>query len=271
MLDVGCSRKFQRAEAVLGAPRMTRFHVAALLAVASGGLSLIFGKPTLFAIAVIVFAIVAGLGVAFPQLSFFGPYICKGNATQKRVALTFDDGPDARSTPALLDLLREAGVSATFFCVGDRVSAHRELATRIVSEGHLLENHSFAHSNATNFFGLGRLRDELQRTQDAVKEATGRTPTLFRPPMGLSNPNTFRAARAVGLKVIGWSVRSLDTMTPDSERVAQRVMGRLSPGGIILLHDGNIPAKRLVMTVRLLLSNLKQSGYEVVRLDKLLE
>jgi peptidoglycan/xylan/chitin deacetylase (PgdA/CDA1 family) len=271
MLDVGCSGKFQRADAVPGAPLMTRFHVAALIAIACGGLAFVFGQVVLFVVMVIAFAIVAGLGVAFPQLKFFGPFICKGKTTQKRVALTFDDGPDTRSTPALLDLLREFGVSTTFFCVGERVRANRDLAARIVREGHLLENHSYAHSNLTNFFGLARLCDELQRTQDAVKDATDNTPTLFRPPMGLSNPNTFRAARAVGLKVIGWSVRSLDTMTPDSERVVQRVLRRVSPGDIILLHDGDIPAERLVMTVKLLLNNLKQSGYEVVRLDKLLE
>ena len=250
---------------------MTRFHIAALLTLVFGGLALVFGKPVLFAVVLIAFAFLMGFGIAFPQLRFFGPFICNGKSTQKHVALTFDDGPDARSTPALLDSLREAGVSAAFFCVGERVSANRELAARIVKEGHLLENHSYVHSNATNFFGLTRLRGELERTQAVAKDATGKSPTLFRPPMGLSNPNTFRAARAVGLKVIGWSVRSLDTMTPDSERVVQRVMSRITPGGIILLHDGNVPADCLVMTVKLLLSNLKQNGYEVVRLDKLLE
>jgi peptidoglycan/xylan/chitin deacetylase (PgdA/CDA1 family) len=250
---------------------MTRFHIAVMLTLVLGGLALAFSKPVLFAVALIAFAIIVGFGVAFPQLRFFGPFICTGKMTQKHVALTFDDGPDARSTPALLESLREAGVSAAFFCVGERVNANRDLAARIVREGHLLENHSYAHSNATNFFGLTRLCGELERTQTVVKEATGKSPTLFRPPMGLSNPNVFRAARAVGLRVIGWSVRSLDTMTADPESVVKRVMSRISPGGIILLHDGNIPAERLVMTVKLLLSNLKQSGYEVVRLDKLLE
>src|SRR5262249_40174528 len=154
---------------------------------------------------------VIGLGVAFPQLSLFGRFICRGNGALRRVALTFDDGPDAQSTPALLDLLRTERLQAAFFCVGRRVETERELAARIVRDGHLLENHSFAHSNLTNFFSVGRLRTELEQTQAAVQQATGLAPKLFRPPMGLSNPRVFRAARLLGLKVIGWSARGLDT------------------------------------------------------------
>jgi peptidoglycan/xylan/chitin deacetylase (PgdA/CDA1 family) len=111
----------------------------------------------------------------------------------------------------------------------------------------------------------------LQRTQSAVQEASGTAPRLFRPPMGLSNPRTFRAAQAVGLKVIGWSARGLDTQCVDPERVARRILRRVRPGGIILLHDGNIPAERVVATVKLLLAGLRERGYEVVRLDQLLK
>lgn len=261
----------QQALPETDAPAMTRFHLIALVALVLASAALAFGKIVLLVAIVVALVVVMGLGVAFPQLSLFGLFICRGKTGQRRVALTFDDGPDARSTPALLDLLRDAGVPVAFFCVGERVAANRELAARMVREGHLLENHSYCHSNATNFYGAARLRSELEKTQAVVREAAGVAPTLFRPPMGLSNPNVFRAARAAGLKVIGWSVRSLDTIIPDSERVVRRVLRGLRPGGIILLHDGNIPAERLVLTVRLLLARLKAEGYEVVRLDKLLE
>jgi peptidoglycan/xylan/chitin deacetylase (PgdA/CDA1 family) len=155
--------------------------------------------------------------------------------------------------------------------VGRRVDAERELAARIVREGHLLENHSFAHSNFTNFFSVARLQSELEQTQNAVRTATGVAPKLFRPPMGLSNPRVFDAARSLGLKVIGWSARGLDTQTDDPERVVARIERRLGPGAIILLHDGNIPAERLVLTVKLLLAKLRQRGYQVVRLDRMLK
>jgi len=211
-----------------------------------------------------------GLGVAFPQLSFFGNFICRGSRDRKRVALTFDDGPDERSTPALLELLQQRGVQAAFFGVGKRVTEHPEIAARIVREGHLLENHSFAHSNATNFFSVPRLRTELKEAQEAIRQATGIVPTCFRPPMGLSNPRIFRAAREAGLKVIGWSARGLDTKLTDSDKVVSRICRRLEPGAIILLHDGNIPADRLVTTVKTLLDRLRSLDYEVVRLDHLL-
>jgi peptidoglycan/xylan/chitin deacetylase (PgdA/CDA1 family) len=211
-----------------------------------------------------------GLGVAFPQLGLFGPFVCRGSGQAKCVALTFDDGPDERSTPALLELLRIRGVRAAFFGVGKRVAAHPDIAMQIVREGHLLENHSYAHSNATNFFSVPRLRTELSQAQEAIRQATGVAPTCFRPPMGLSNPRIFRAAREAGLKVIGWSARGLDTRITNPEEVVSRICRRLKPGAIILLHDGNIPADRLVTTVKTLLDRLRALDYEIVRLDHLL-
>jgi len=211
-----------------------------------------------------------GFGVAIPQLRFFGPFVCRGSRDHKRVALTFDDGPDERSTPALLELLRERGVQATFFGVGKRVSAHPDIAARIVRAGHLLENHSYAHSNATNFFSVPRLRAELNQAQEAIRQATGIAPVFFRPPMGLSNPRVFRAAREAGLKVIGWSARGLDTKLTDAGQVVSRISRRIEPGAIILLHDGGIPADRLIATVKTLLDRLRTLDYEVVRLDHLL-
>jgi peptidoglycan/xylan/chitin deacetylase (PgdA/CDA1 family) len=169
-----------------------------------------------------------------------------------------------------LELLREADVKAAFFCIGNRLAAHPGLAAQIVSEGHLVENHSYTHSNATNVFTVRRLRAELADTQAAIEQATGVVAHCFRPPMGLSNPRIFRVARALGLKVVGWSARGLDTRVTDPEKIVRRIARKLKPGGIILLHDGNIPAERLVATVKLLLGRLRLLGYEVVRLDRIL-
>jgi peptidoglycan/xylan/chitin deacetylase (PgdA/CDA1 family) len=187
------------------------------------------------------------------------------------VALTFDDGPDANSTPQLLDLLKEEKIEAAFFCIGKKVAANPELAARIVHEGHLVQNHSYAHSLFTNFFSVARLRTELSQTQAAIQNATGMVPQFFRPPMGLSNPRTFRSAKSLDLKVVGWTIRSLDTISTDPEKITARIARRLEPGAIILLHDGNIPAARLLPTVKLLLATLRERGYAVVRLDKMLK
>ncbi len=249
---------------------MSRYRICAIAAALLCALAVALGKPSICWVIIAGLTIVVGLGVAFPQMSFFGPFICRGQNARRQIALTFDDGPDARSTPALLDLLRHEAVPAAFFCIGKRVTAERELTARISREGHLLGNHTFNHSNLTNFFGPGRLRNELQTTQAAVAAAAGTAPDCFRPPMGLSNPFTFYVAKKLGLKVVGWTIRSLDTRITEPERVVQRVVARLAPGAIILLHDGNIPAERLVQTVKSLLAKLREQGYEVVRLDKLL-
>lgn len=250
---------------------MTRFHISALVAAMLLALALVIAKWWLFYFAVAGFLIVMGLGVAIPQLRFFGPYLCRGDVTKRQVALTFDDGPDPHSTPALLKVLREHEVEAAFFVIGKKVEAEPKLANDILRGGHLLENHSHEHSNATNFYPAARLTAELSRAQQAIEKHTGTTPRFFRPPIGLSNPNTFRVAQALHLKVIGWDIRSLDTRIADPEKIVRRIERGLRPGAIILLHDGNIPAERLVTTVKLLLARLREHGYEVVRLDRMLK
>ncbi len=250
---------------------MSRFHKILIVALLLCVVTFAFGQFILFGLINVAFLIVFGLGVAFPQLSLFGPFVCRGGNSRRCVALTFDDGPDARSTPQLLEMLREAKISTAFFCVGKRIEANPELAAQIVREGHLLENHSYEHSNLTNFFSGARLKTELERTQAVIKKNSGIAPNFFRPPMGLSNPKIFRAARELGLTVVGWSVRSFDTILSNPQKIVARITRRLEPGAIILLHDGNIPAERLVTTVRLLLANLRELDYEIVRLDELLK
>jgi peptidoglycan-N-acetylglucosamine deacetylase len=251
-------------------PAVSRFHVTLGIALLLAAAALALGNIQISIAIVVAFLVVTGFGVAIPQMRFFGPFICRAKAAKRCVALTFDDGPDLHSTPALLDFLREAKVDAAFFCVGRRVAANPELAARIVREGHLIENHSYAHSNGTNFFTEARLKEDLTQAQTTIQQATGITPKMFRPPIGLSNPRIFRVARTLGLSVIGWSAGGLDTQITDPHRIVLRLTRRLHPGAVILLHDGGIPAQRLVATVKLLLDTLHSLGYEVVRLDRLL-
>jgi peptidoglycan/xylan/chitin deacetylase (PgdA/CDA1 family) len=235
------------------------------------GAEIALHKNFMAAALVTVLFLVMGLGIAIPQLRLFGNFICSGNKNKKQVALTFDDGPDPRSTPQLLDLLREQKISATFFCIGKHVEKNPELAARIICEGHLLENHSYAHSNFINFYSPKRLRTELTQTQSAIEIAAGVAPKFYRPPVGLTNPGTFRAAQDLKLQVIGWNIRSLDTVIAAPEKIVARIRRGLQPGAIILLHDGNIPAEKLLVTVKSLLDTLRGLGYQVVRLDELLK
>lgn len=250
---------------------MTRFHIVAIVALILGATALALHQFILFGAVIFAFAIVISFGVAIPQLQLFGNFICRGAKTKKQVALTFDDGPDPRSTPQLLELLRAEKIPAAFFCVGRRVGENPALAAQIVREEHLLENHSYAHSNFTNFYSTARLQTELAQTQAVIEKSSGVAPKFFRPPVGLSNPATFRAARNLDLKVIGWTIRSLDTVIARPEKIVARVTRGLKPGAIILLHDGNIPAEKLLATVKSLLDTLRGLGYEIVRLDELLK
>lgn len=250
---------------------MTRFSVIVYVATLACAAAVALGNFIALAVIVAALLIATGFGVVLPQWRMFGPFICHGDRSQRRVALTFDDGPDPRSTPALLDLLRAENIPATFFCIGRHVTAHPDIVARIAQEGHLLGNHTYHHSNATNFFGETRLKEEMAHTQSALFDAAGVTPAYFRPPMGLSNPRVFHAAAAVGLKVIGWTARGIDTQIRDSNRIVQRILRGVRPGAIILLHDGNIPPERLLATVKPLLGKLREQGYAFVRLDQLID
>lgn len=249
---------------------MTRFHIVVLIALCGCVAGLLLKSTVVVTCMAIIFAITFGLGITFPQMKFFGSYVCEGSPDRQAVAITFDDGPDPKSTIPLLDLLRERKVPAAFFCIGKRIDAHPEVAARIVTDGHLIENHSYSHSYWTNLFTARRLRDEIERTHAAIQRAAGTKPRCFRPPLGLSNPLIFEVAHALGLRLVGWSARGLDTQTNDANRVVNRIINRLKPGAIILLHDGNIPADQLVLTVKTLLDRVQELGYEVVRLDRLL-
>lgn len=210
-----------------------------------------------------------GLGVSFPQWQFFGESVCRVRTTRKVVALTFDDGPDAGNTPALLALLAERKVRATFFCVGQRAARQPELVKRLVAEGHEVENHSFQHSPMTNLFSVPRLREDLARAQDEFRRLTGRAPEFFRPPVGLTNPRVFRVAGELGLKVAGYTARGLDRRPDAPENIAARLLRKLQPGAIFLLHDGGVPRERLLAVAGLLLDKLQAEGYQCLRLDEL--
>jgi peptidoglycan/xylan/chitin deacetylase (PgdA/CDA1 family) len=214
-------------------------------------------------------SLVAALGVLVPEWQMFGPSLCRVQTAQKVVALTFDDGPDPASTPALLDLLVRKGVRATFFCVGQCVARHRELARRIATEKHLVGNHSFAHRWGTNFFGDTRLRADLENAQKEITQTVGRVPEFFRPPMMLTNQRVFRVTRALSLTVVGCSIRSYDLQGTSTEAVLDRVLRRVRPGAIIALHDGGVPEERLVDLVERLLDELHVQGYCCLRLDEL--
>jgi peptidoglycan-N-acetylglucosamine deacetylase len=255
--------------------RLTRFQIMLASTMLTAALVLLFcpGRVLPWTLLTAIFFLAGlslGLGVAFPQWQMFGLSVCRVSTKKKLVALTFDDGPDATNTPALLQLLAARKVHATFFCIGNRVAAQPELAKRMVAAGHQLENHTQQHSHCTNLFSVPQLRKELTLAQTEIQRATGQVPKLFRPPVGLTNPRVFRVTRELGLRVIGYTARGLDRRNDPPEKIANRLLCRLQPGAIFLLHDAGVPTARLVAVVTLVLDRLQVDGYCCVRLDELL-
>ena len=207
-------------------------------------------------------------GVVSIRSPYFGRALLAGSAPDA-VALTFDDGPDPASTPALLDLLKSRGARATFFVVGERVRAHPELVRRCHAEGHELGNHSHSHSPWLNFRLRRGMQRELAACQDAIETTTGRRPRSYRPPVGLRNPSVHPACAALGLRVIGWQVRSFDRSRRAPEAVVERVLHQVRPGGIILLHDQSQPRERLLVITDGILHGLAARGLRAVTLEEL--
>lgn len=193
--------------------------------------------------------------------------LCRGGRTGRSVALTFDDGPDPLHTPRVLDVLARHGVRATFFLVGEKAAACPELVRRIVAEGHTVGNHSHTHDSLFPLRRERRMVEELRTAGEVVRSIVGRRPRLFRPPFGVTNPTIARAAGRLRLTVVGWSVRSLDTVARlPRERVLERIVRRLHPGAVILLHDRCPQSDRL--TERLL-ETLDRLGYRINTVERM--
>jgi len=161
-----------------------------------------------------------------------------------RVALTFDDGPDAEGTPRLLDALAEVGARGTFFLVGERAEALPDLVRRIHDEGHEIGNHSYSH----NGYVYGRLRDpvtEIKRTNRVLASITGRQPSLFRPPFGLWNTRLLGHCLAVHMTIALWSVDPKDFEVEGGSRSAAD-LSAVEDGDIALMHDYTKTSAQLV-------------------------
>lgn len=152
---------------------------------------------------------------------------------QKAIALTFDDGPSPVTTPLILDILKRYHAKATFFVLGQSIPGNEAILKRIVEEGHEVANHTWSHPNLTTL-SAEQIREEITKTQDAIREVTGKTPTIMRPPYGNVNQAVMEA---MNLPVIYWSVDTLDWQNRNPQMILENVKQNTQAGGIILMHD----------------------------------
>ena len=251
---------------------MSRFHTITILFVLTvWGVGLGLASPIrwfVLGLLVAAYLIIFILGVSVLRLNFFVRATCRGDSTAKRVALTFDDGPDPAATSGLLEVLGRHKMKATFFPIGTKITDYPEMIKRIDQEGHVVGNHSFRHAWWTNFLFSGALDREIRMAQEAIEAVIGKVPAFFRPPMGLTNPHLRKALKKHGLSVVGWDVRPFDT-TAGTEKVIKRVLRKIRSGSIIALHDtGRIPAD-LVCLVDELVTQVKERGYTFTGLEEL--
>ena len=253
---------------------MSRFHTVILLSIAAITLVVctLSGWARILTISAIIILNMTlfSIGMAFIRTQYFARVICSAKPGRNRVALTFDDGPDSTATPAVLDLLARENIPAAFFCIGRQVETHPELARRIVTEGHLIENHSHHHAYTLMFNRTGGLTKEFSQSQHVIEQAAGVSPRYVRPPVGLTNPHFSKMCRNLGLMIIGWDVRPLDTIRTADE-VVEYVLKAAKDGSIILLHDARTSPERITDIVQRIVNGLRAKGLGFERLDRLLE
>jgi len=195
--------------------------------------------------------------ISYSHVNVDGPYI----------AMTFDDGPSGPNTPRLLDLAAKKHIKLTFFLIGENAAHYPQLVQRELAEGHQVCNHSYTHPDLARMSDSA-VRSEIQKTQDAIINASGYKPILMRPPYGaMTARQRLWVSNEFGFKIILWDVDPLDWKRPGSSVVAQRIISGVRPGSIILSHDihsGTVDAMPQVF------DTLLAKGYKFVTVSELL-
>lgn len=219
------------------------------------------------------FAGFAFLMAVLPGNSFYGQVFYAGNTEEKVVALTFDDGPYPPYTNQILQILQTKKVPATFFLVGENVKAFPAVACELAAAGHALGTHTYHHVDLLRL-SQSEVAAELTAGKKAIEDTTKVPVTLMRPPHGFKDANVLEVARQLGLEVVNWSVIPRDWTNPGVETIVQRVLENVQPGAIVLLHDGDSPAKKssraqTVAALPLIIDGLRAQGYRFVTVQQL--
>jgi peptidoglycan/xylan/chitin deacetylase (PgdA/CDA1 family) len=218
-----------------------------------------------------VLGVLMGLWVLSRARTFqvFGELYYRVETSERVVALTFDDGPGPANTPAVLELLARHQVKATFFMVGQNIERHRELAARVLAEGHQLGSHSYSHSRLV-LVSPSYVEEEIARTDALLREVGVRGEILFRAPFGKKLFVLPWVLSRQGRKHVTFDVVPDDHATQDAELITARALEATRPGSIILLHDGWGAKPGTIEAAGRIIESLKAQGYRFVTVSELL-
>src|SRR5690606_14851213 len=200
--------------------------------------------------------------------NFFVKSIHSGRTKEKKIALSFDDGPHPEWTLKVLEILKKHNAKATFFCIGKNVQQSPEIVKKISENGHTIGNHSFSHSGFIDFKGRKSWMKEIEETDLEIQKLIGFRPKFFRPPFGVTTPHLANALRKSGHISIGWNIRTYDTVLKSPEEIAQKVLRKVKPGSIVLLHDCH---KNIIPILENLLPGLAHKNFSFVTVNELID
>lgn len=191
----------------------------------------------------------------------------------KKIALTFDDGPYPETTEKILDLLSKYNAKATFFVLGNKVIRYPEMVKREVAEGHEVANHTYNHVYFLRSISSNTIREEIVKTEKALEELTGKKPNLFRPPGGYYNDQSIHIATMLGYKTILWSWHqdTNDWKSPGVNQIVNKVLNNARNGDIVLMHDYIPGSIQTVKALEKILYELDQRGFEFVTVSELMQ
>lgn len=218
----------------------------------------------LMGLAALLFLSVLSLGILLPNQNYFIKSIT--NLKSGKVLLTFDDGPDKDVTAKILALLEKHQIGALFFVVGAKSKKHPNLLQKTIDAGHLIGNHTQTHPLMFAMKNEQSVQEEIALCDNTLIEMKIHPGNYFRPPVGYTNPRIARATKKYKKQMIGWSLRSYDSVLTDESKLLQRIVSRVKSNDIVLFHD-NLPQTAAVLDDFIL--QAKQNGINFVTKEDL--
>jgi peptidoglycan/xylan/chitin deacetylase (PgdA/CDA1 family) len=220
-------------------------------------------------------AAAAGYQSMAPWGQWYGRTFTGLKGQSKKIALTYDDGPNDPYTPQLMDVLAKHNVRATFFLIGRFVTRRPNIVRQLVSAGHVVGNHTYTHPPLI-FETSVQVRIQLTSCRQVIEDAVGKHSSLFRPPYGGRRPAVFRIARELGLEPVMWNTLGYDWLDTTPQRIEQNVAKSIRGGDVVLLHDGGhkhlgTDRSKTVAATDLLVSRYKAQGYEFVTVPEMMQ